>query len=133
MSLISFVGRNFGQSRVYLGGGPVVFATQSNLYNCDGYADLNGVHTDVTGAPVSFGSSKWMWGGVAKLGLMYYLGSSCYLDLNYDFAITGRYSNNYTSAFTSQSSGFIDSGTLHIATTQRVTVQSIALSINWAF
>lgn len=133
LAWMPYVGRSFNRGRVYLGGGPVVFGTQSRINQATGYADLNGVHQDIIGTPLNFSSSTWMWGGAAQIGLVYYLGASCFLDASYDIMVTGAYTQNYTAPFTNDSGFYTTVGTLNITTVQRITAQSIGLTFNLLF
>jgi hypothetical protein len=76
MALMPFIGRSFKNSTVYLGAGPALFKTQSHIHNAIGFADINGVHQDLTGAPADFSSSEWVWGGAAQIGMNYFLSPS---------------------------------------------------------
>ncbi len=133
LALIPFVAHPFMNGFAYLGGGPVLFGTQSTLYGATGYADINGTHVDITGTADNFSSTNWMWGGVGQIGMTYFLDRTWFLDLNYTFAMTGPYTTNYSAPFASASDGYNDTGTLYANTSQRVTAQAVALSINKAF
>jgi hypothetical protein len=43
--------------------------------NALGFADVD-THTSITGAPVSFASSNWVWGGGLQAGVTYFLDPS---------------------------------------------------------
>lgn len=133
LALIPFVGRSFDRSYIYLGAGPVVFGTQSNIYQVTGFADINGTHVDITGTPVNYTNSRWMWGGAAQIGLNYYLGASWFLDFSYSYLVTAKYTNSNSSLFASMTQGYTDTGTLYVNATQRVTAQSFIVSINKSF
>jgi hypothetical protein len=131
--LIPFIGCTIKNSYLYLGIGPSLFDTQSKFYNVTGYADVNGVHLDVSGTPANFSSAKWMWGGAAQVGMTYYFDSTWNLDMNYTYAVTGKYTTNYTGTFTSISGAYVTSGDLFGSSAQRVTAQSFGISINKVF
>ncbi|MGC2776551.1 MAG: hypothetical protein WA418_13060 [Bradyrhizobium sp.] len=130
---LAFLGHSFGNSTVYLGAGPALFGTTTNLYRATGFAAINGVHYDITGTPADFSSSKLMWGGAAQIGTTYSFDPSWFLDLNYTYAMTRQYTNNYSGPFASAAAGYTDTGTLFISTSQRVTSQAFAVSINKVF
>lgn len=65
LSLFPLLGHDLGRGGFYFGGGPVVFSTEANIYRAIGFADLNGTRMNVTGDPVNFTDSSWMWGGRA--------------------------------------------------------------------
>jgi opacity protein-like surface antigen len=133
LSMLAFLGRSFFNTTVYLGVGPVLFGTKSSLNNAIGFASINGMPTDITGAPISFSSSKWMWGTAAQIGTTYYFSPSWFLDFNYTYAIAGQYKNDYGAPFVSSSDGRTYSGVAFITTSQRVTSQSLAVSLNKMF
>src|SRR5271170_101470 len=72
IALTPFIGRSFDASFVYFGVGPTLSQTQTNLSGLVGFADINGAHTDVTGAPQNFSSSSWVFGGAAVVGATYF-------------------------------------------------------------
>ena len=71
-----FLGHAFANGYVYGGVGPALFGIQSNIYNAIGFADVNGVHMDVTGTPANFSSSNWVVGGAAQVGVTYFLANA---------------------------------------------------------
>jgi outer membrane protein W len=133
IAFMPFIGHAFARSYVYLGAGPALFATQTNVDNAIGFADVNGVHHDVTGTPVSFASSQWVWGGAAQIGVAYSLDHGWFLDFNYTYARTGEFTSNFSAPFSSFSGGYQTIGTLFISPTQRITDQSFSISINKGF
>lgn len=134
LSLIPFIGHSFAKSHVYLGVGPTVFDTHSNLDNVTGFADLEGTHADVSGAPTNFSSSKWMWGGVAQIGMTYTIAPTWFLDVNYTYSLTPHNNTDYFAPFSGTlANGYTKQGTLFGTSTQYVTVQAVAVSINKSF
>jgi hypothetical protein len=131
--LAPYIGRFFKNSYVYLGAGPALFGTKSNLNNAVGYAEINGETVDVTGAPASFSSSKWVWGGAVQLGMAYYLTSRWFLDFNYTLALSASYKTAYSAKFSSSNNGLTTSGTAFINAKQTLTSQSLMVSINRVF
>ena len=73
------------------------------------------------------------WGGGAQVGMTYFLDRSWFLDFNYTYARTGQFTDNYTRPFTSTSNGYTTTGTAYLTAADRVTTQSVAVSINTAF
>jgi hypothetical protein len=127
------IGRSFANSNIYIGAGPVLFGTDTDINGATGFAALDGAHFDITGMPTNFSSSDWMWGGAAQIGMTYYLDASWFLDFNYTFAMTREYSTDYSAPFASAADGYTDTGTLFVTTRQRVTSQAFAISINKQF
>lgn len=133
LSLFPLFGRSFKNSQIYFGGGPVVFETQASVYQAIGFANLNSTPTIITGRPVDFSNSLWMWGGGAQFGFIYYLSPTWFLDFSYDFVFTGNYTLNNTSGFVSQTGSLTDTGVLYITTTRHIFAQSIGVTINKLF
>lgn len=131
--LLPFIGRSFGNSFVYLGGGPALFGTHSKIVNAVGFADIHGMNVDVTGAPVNFSSSDWVWGGAGQVGLDYYLSPTWFLDLNYTFAMSAAYKNKYSSGYTNTNGPVTSVGTANIIASQQFSSQSFTVSINKVF
>jgi hypothetical protein len=133
LTFLAFLGQSFGNSSVYLGAGPALFGTKSFVNHAIGYADINGTHVSISGAPAYYSASNWVWGAAMQIGMTYWLAPSWFLDFNYTYAFSKRYTNNYASPFASSTDGFQDTGTLYVSTSQRVTTQAFAVSINKAF
>jgi hypothetical protein len=98
-----------------------------------GFADLNGVHTDITGTPSSFSNSNWVWGGGAQIGVNYYFDPSWSLDINYHYAISQKYTTYNSAPFASSSGGYTDSGTIYVNNSQQVVSQGMMVTINKSF
>ncbi len=128
LGFLGYLAHSFDRGRIYFGGGPVIFSTQTHIYDFTGYADVNGTHFDVTGTPITLGNSLWMWGGTLQLGMMYYVRPLCYIDISYDVIITGRYTQSFSTPFSSESGGFTTTGVANITTAQSITAQSLNLS-----
>ncbi len=130
-------GRFVQNSCLYLGAGPVVFETQNRFYGVTGFARLNGSIVDVTGTNPNLSSSQWLWGGIAELGWMYPLACGWVVDANYSYAVTENVSTQESALF---SNSFVSGGTVYaeqgIATVhakQRVTTQSVTITLNRVF
>jgi len=133
IAFMPFIGHSFARSYVYLGAGPALFATQTKINNAIGFADHNGVRGDVTGTPVNFASSEWVWGGAAQIGLTYYLDHDWFVDLNYTYARSAKFTDNFSAPYASTSQGYDIVGTLYVSPSQRVTNQSFTVFINRRF
>ena len=83
MALTPFIGHSFVNGFVYIGAGPTLARTRTNLNDLIGFADINGRPTDVSGRPVNFSSSGWVWGGAAVVGATYFFAPSWFLDFAY--------------------------------------------------
>ncbi len=132
-AFMPFIGHSFARSYVYFGAGPALFGTKTTVDNAVGFALFEGVHREVTGAPVSFASSQWVWGGAAQIGLAYYLADGWFLDVNYTYARSGKFSSNYSAPFSNTPGGYQVIGTLYVSPSQRVIDQSVGITINKGF
>jgi len=134
MALLAFIGHSLGKSKIYLGIGPSVFRTKSNIFQAFGFANLDGLPREATGEPVSFSNSKWVWGGAIQMGLSCILDPCWALDFNYTYTITKKYRNNFSAPFrTSLIGGYTDIGTLFIETKRQIRAQAFNVTINKGF
>lgn len=132
--LLAFFGNSFKHSDIYLGVGPSLFGMQNKIYNVTGYANLEGVTTNISGAPANFSKTMWVWGGAAQLGAAYHVDPTWFFDFNYTYAITARDTVKYSAPFTNVTEiGNTQVGTSYIHSAQHVVVQSVVISINKAF
>jgi hypothetical protein len=135
VNFVPFIGRSFERSFVYLGAGPTISQTRTNLNGLIGFADLNGVRTDVSGTPVNLTSSAWVWGGAAVVGATYFIDPTWFVDANYTFAMTGNHTSNFSSPFTNPNgtNGTTIAGTLVGTSAHQVTTQAVTVTINKLF
>ena len=130
-----FIGHSFEKSFVYLGAGPTLSHTRTNVNGLVGFANVIGIPTDISGAPVDFTGSGWVYGGAATVGATYFLSPSWFLDFSYSYAMTARQTFNYSSAFINPN-GVMNTtivGTLVGNSSGRVITQGVTASINMAF
>jgi hypothetical protein len=132
MTLVPYIGHSFERSFVYLGAGPSLSQTQSNLNGVIGFADLNGIHTNITGTASNFSSSPWVYGGAAVIGATYFFDHSWFLDLSYTYIMTAVQTSSFSAPFSSATSGYTDTGILSGNYSGKVITQSLAISINKA-
>ena len=133
IAFVPIIGHSLARSYVYLGAGPALFRTETKIDNAIGFAHLNGLVADVTGAGDYFASSQWVWGGVAQIGLSYYFDRNWIVDFNYSYAQTAKFKSNFSAPFASTSAGYSFTGTLFVSPSQRLTDQSFTVSINMGF
>jgi hypothetical protein len=135
MAFIPFIGHSFERSFVYAGAGPTLSQVRTNLNGLVGFADINGVHTDVSGAPQNFSGANWVYGIAATVGATYFFDNSWFLDFNYTYAQTRNQTANFSSTFTNPNgtNGTNLTGTLVGSSTWKVITQAVAVSINKAF
>ena len=130
-----FIGRSFGSGFVYAGAGATLSETETHLTGLVGYAVINGVNLNVSGAPQNFSSSGWVLGGAATVGGTYFLSPSWFLDLDYVFSKTASQIGNYSSTFVNSAStpGVTTVGTLEGNSSENIVTQSVTFTINRAF
>ena len=105
LSLVTFLAHPFSRGRFYAGGGPVVFDTATRFYGLSSHANIGGEPTNIGGLPLNLAANTWMWGGMCQLGTMYYVTPCCFLDISYDFAVTGFYTQNFPTPVTNTVDG----------------------------
>ncbi|MCJ8143049.1 outer membrane beta-barrel protein [Ancylobacter sp. A5.8] len=133
-SLVPFLGRSFDWGFVYLGAGPTLSRVRYDFNNVVGFADINGVHYDITGRPDDSSSKDWVVGGEVIVGATYFLSESWFVDLSYSYTVTGNTSKGYSGPFsTTARGGFEDVGILSGTFSGASSTQSIMVSINRVF
>jgi hypothetical protein len=135
VSFIPFIGRSFEKGFVYLGAGPTLSQIRTKLNGLVGFADITGTPSDISGAPVDFSSSSWVYGGAAVVGATYFFSPSLFLDVSYTAGITSNQVGNYSSPFYNPSStnGSVTIGTLVGTSSGRVITQAVTATLNMAF
>jgi len=135
IAFMPFIGHSFEKSFVYLGAGPTLSRTRTNVNGLVGFANIIGVPSDISGAPVDFTGSGWVYGGAAMVGATYFLSPSWFLDFSYSYAMTAKQTFNYSSPFTNPN-GVMNStivGTLVGNSSGKVITQGVTATINKAF
>ncbi len=99
-----------------------------------GFANFD-TATDVTGLPVSFANTNWVWGGAAQIGAAYFLTPDWSVNLDYTYAISGQYTNKNSAAFANrlEALGVAVTGTGYVNTKQSMSAQALTLTINKLF
>jgi opacity protein-like surface antigen len=133
IDLIPFLGRFFDRNYVYIGAGPTLSQTRTQLKGLVGLAVINGVLMDQSGAPQDFSSSSWLFGGAAQVGLTYFFTQTWFIDLNYSYAVTENHTSNFASPFINPSSSSTSLGTLVGSSAWKAATQRVGLTINKAF
>lgn len=133
ISFIPYIGQSFERSTVYFGVGPTISQVNTKINNLVGFADINGVRTDISGSPQSFSSTQWVFGGAATLGGTYFLDKSWFLDFSYTYSMSQNKTNNYYSTFYNPATPNTYSGSLIGSSTGTSTVQALGLTLNKVF
>jgi hypothetical protein len=134
LAFVPLVGRSFEKSFLYIGAGPTLSQVRTDLNGVIGFADINGVRTDVSGTPIDLSSSGWVYGGTAMVGATYFFDQSWFLDVSYSVAMTANQTSYYFSPFTNPNgtNGSTVIGTLVGNSSGRVVTQGITVTLNKA-
>jgi opacity protein-like surface antigen len=135
MAFIPFIGKSFDRSMIYIGAGPTLSQVRTTLNGLIGFADINGTRTDVSGSPVNFSSTDWVYGGAATVGASYFLSQSWFIDVNYTFAMTGNNNSSFSGPFTNPNgaNGSTTVGTMVGTSASKLITQGIMATINKTF
>jgi len=133
LALLPFIGRSFEKGFIYAGGGPTLSYVTSGMNGVIGFADINGVHQDITGRPTNFSSSEWVFGGAATVGATYFLSRDWFIDVNYTYAVTRKTSERFAATFDNPSRGYTYTGVGFGTYAGSTETQSIGISINRVF
>jgi hypothetical protein len=107
---------------------------KGSLINVVGYATINGVLMNISGAPQSFSNSDWRWGAAATAGVTYFLTPTWYLDFSYLFVAPQKRTVFATSSFNNPGTPLTFTGTLIGTYTENVkNTQAVTIAINKAF
>ena len=82
---------------------------------------------------MNLSGSNWMWGGACQVGLAYYLRPFCFLDVSYDFMITGTYTTIYPTPTTSVQGTTTYVTLINYSMIQQVFAQSLNVTFNLKF
>jgi opacity protein-like surface antigen len=133
LSLIGTVGRAFGKFTVYGGVGPALFGVESNFIDAVPFAttSLNG--TFPAGQPITTFNQNWVWGGAAQVGSTYSLGRGWFLDLGYTYARSANFKIKDSVNVYNKNGSLTVSGPAVLKARERVTNQSVTLTLNYRF
>ena len=100
-----------------------------------GFADITGTPANVSGAPVDFSSSSWVFGGAAVVGVTYFFDRSWFVDVSYTAGMTSKQAGNYAGPFYNPNGadGTTTLGMLTGNSSGRVITQAVVVTLNKAF
>jgi hypothetical protein len=100
-----------------------------------GYAPVNGVQTDITGAPRNLFNSGWVFGGAIIIGGTYFFAPTWFLDLSYAFGLTTPQDATFSGPFVDSNlpGGAQTTGTAIVHPSGTVMTHAILLTINKTF
>jgi len=133
LSLIATVDHSFGNVTLYAGGGPALFGVDTNFIDTIPFAttSLNG--TFPAGQPLNVSNSNWVWGGAAQVGAMYAFTRGWFLDFAYTYARSANFRIENSVFVQNQTGTATISGPAVLNTQERVTNQSVELTLNYKF
>lgn len=131
-ALVPLIGYSFGRRFVYGSAGPTLSRVNSNMNGLIGFAELDHRY-DVSGTPGYFSSSDWVWGGIATVGVTYFLTRNWFLDLNYSYTASSTVTNKFLNQFDTVYPTVEFSGTLGGTYSATANNQAVALTINYVF
>lgn len=132
-AFMPFVGRSFDSGFFYLGAGPSLSQVESKLVGVVGYATINGVLTNISGAPQSVTDNSWRFGTAATAGVTYFLTPRWFVDVSYVFAMPNSRTNYVASPFNNPRTGASFMGTLLGTYTAEVSSHAVLATINFTF
>src|SRR5215212_1897847 len=105
-----------------LGGGPALFDVETKFINGVAFAVIRGQVVSASGAPMTFLNENWVWGGAVQVGVTYALAPRWFLDFAYTYARSASFGN--------QNGAIGSSGCGIVNAQERVTNQSVMLTLN---
>ena len=133
LSLIATIGRAFGNFTLYAGGGPALFGVETNFINAIPFATSSLSGTFPASQPTTAFNENWVWGGAAQVGGMYAFGRGWFLDVNYTYARSAKFTIENSLVAHSQDGPFTLFGPAVLNTQERITNQSVTLTLNYTF
>jgi opacity protein-like surface antigen len=135
LSVIATIGRAFGNVALYAGGGPALFDVETNFINGIPFAVAPGPFslTFPASVPTTLLNNNWVWGGAAQVGAMYAFGRGWFLDVNYTYARSAKFTIENPLIAHGQDGPFTLFGPAVLNTQERVTNQSVTLTLNYKF
>jgi opacity protein-like surface antigen len=133
LSLIGTIGRAFGNVTLYAGGGPALFGVESYFINAIPFATSSLRGTFAASEPTTAFNKNWVWGGAAQVGTTYSFAGGWFLDFAYTYARSANFTIVDTVAVFNQNGTLMTSGSAVLNAQERVTNQSVALTLNYQF
>lgn len=132
LELIATVGHAFGNVMLYAGGGPALFGVETNFIDGIPFA-TSGATTIAASAPLNAFNDNWVWGGAAQVGAAYAFAPHWFLDVNYTYARSVDFTIVNSLFITNQIGPLTTSGPAVLVAQERVTNQSLVLTLNYQF
>jgi opacity protein-like surface antigen len=132
LALMATMGHAFGNVALYVGGGPTLFGIETNFFNGVPFATST-QGTFPISVPLTILNDNWVWGGAAQVGAMYAFAHRWFLDLSYTYARSADFTIENPVSVHNQIGPLTFSGPAVLNTQERVTNQSVMLTLNYQF
>jgi hypothetical protein len=132
LSLIATIGRAFGNVTLYAGGGPALFGVETNFINGIPFATSSLGGTFPASEPTTVFNENWVWGGATQVGTTYAFGG-WFLDFAYTYARSANFTIVDPVAVFNQMGSLTVSGSAVLNAQERVSNQSVTLTLNYKF
>lgn len=99
ITLTPVIGRSFGKSDVYLGGGPTFSQTTMSIENMASpiaFVDGHFISPTGPGNGSNYSTNQWLFGGVAMLGATYFITPTWFLDVCYSYSIAATKTSSWS-------------------------------------
>jgi opacity protein-like surface antigen len=133
LSLIGTIGRAFGNVTLYAGGGPALFGVETNFINGIPFATSSLQGTFPVSQPITVFNKDWVWGGAAQVGTTYSFAGGWFLDFAYTYARSANFTIVDPVSVFNQNGPLTISGSAVLNAQERVTNQSLTLTLNYKF
>jgi opacity protein-like surface antigen len=130
LALMATIGRAFDKLTIYAGGGPALFGVETKFINGTAFAVIRGQVFNASGAPLTFLNDNWVWGGAAQVGATYAIAPRWFLDFAYTYARSANFKIENSACFSNQNGPLASSGCGVVNAQERVTNQSVMLTLN---
>jgi opacity protein-like surface antigen len=131
LALIPTIGRAFGNITFYGGVGPALFGVETNFINGIPFATSSA--TFPVSLPISAFNDNWVWGGAAQIGTTYAFARGWFLDFAYTYARSANFTIENAVSVRNQIGSVTISGSAVLNAQERVTNQSVMLTLNYQF
>ena len=132
LALMPTIGRAFGNVTLYAGGGPALFGVETNFINGIPFATAS-LGTFPASLPISVSNDNWVWGGAAQVGAAYAFARGWFLDFAYTYARSVNFTIGDSLPVKNQIGPVTISGSPVLNAQERVTNQSVMLTLNYQF
>jgi opacity protein-like surface antigen len=133
LSLIATIGRAFDNVMLYAGGGPALFGVETNFINGIPFATSSLGGTFPASQPTTVFNENWVWGGAAQVGATYAFAGGWFLDFSYTYARSANFTIVDPVIVFNQMGPLTVSGSAVLNAQERVSNQSVTLTLNYKF